>query len=1057
MEEGLLKSILDDNQIEFAKFTANPSKFLNIECFHFNLPVHPRFNPFVNIEELRVIEQDVVDLNWLEDVPHLTTLIVFHTQLRDSTGLKFTPLLKKLILERSKLTKFPDISNLKQIEHLSVSTNPIKEITFPKCNTIKILDISSCGLHSLSNTLLNIPNLQTLLIGGNRFHDFSILDVLSKLDNLVELNIYDPNYGDNPICTLPNYNVISLSMLPQVTFLDTYKVTDRIRQAAIQKKADTRLYYIAKSASDMSEISTKYSELARNASAQVSKITSKISVNSNELARIYSILDEAEFISNTMNEFYRLSSMLSFDSGGTILFNKIEDLNEYEMPSSIKILSDAKLTAVWNISHLPLLSLLEEGHAKLEKTDYYVKLPSLEAGVSAIQEWTQTKSFDKTESFCVDETVSFCLYCKHSTAGFVPDSLMLFSIPFEEKIAEIDNLVDSIEVSSNEVKQEATETSLVTFKGNFDLTESLVTVNLVDCNIQTLQIFDGMMNLEKIIVPFNEIPTIADVPMLPKLEVLDVSFNKISDVQQLVISSAAVSSNIKEISIYGNPVCEPKSIRFIMNLYPNSEKIFKVRGKSLFIPPNCDNDTFLSSINAISSITVLDLRRLCISTLAPLSDLPQLTTLFASGNDLTTIDFQSDTLEYADFSENKITDYPRNDSFPRLHTLLLNGNQLNSFTSLSSVCALFVGDNNIEELPSSDDLPVLEVLFILGNPVAKSFPDSRFVFALQTLKMLNGNIISPQQRQKINKQFAGVLFFEDIPKILQPKQTTLDLSNKEMRDVNALTSQNLASLDLSNNLIASIDWMYNSVPHLQQLLLQNNQLQALNFITAVPKIKVLNLSGNKLSDAHLDSLCAMKLPHLTSLGLANNNLKRAPMFYSFQSLESIDVSHNFIATVDKSAFECPTLKILNLGYNSLRKLDNVGVPSLLSLDVSHNRITSADEVGKLRICQKILKFWFNDNPLSQRIVPRIRCLCMLQSLQEMDSKMVTESDLSQVRILLEQSGASLPGPSPAPAPMLSGRGNSNSRVNNVIIQPGLPQLNPSQGQRGTKGKSRYPR
>lgn len=1060
MEASLLRSILDDNLIDPNKFASDPSKFLKIECFLFNLPIHPKFNPFSNIEELRIIEQDVVDLNWLEDLPHLSTLIIFHTQLKDASGLKFSPLLKKLVLEKGKLTTFPDISFLKQLEHLSLSNNLLKEIpVFPKTNSLKTLDISACGLHQLSDTILNIPNLQTLLIGGNKFHDFSILDPLSKLEKLEELNIYDPNYGTNPICNLPNYNVISLSMLPQVTFLDTFKVTDKLRQEAVQKKADTKLYYIAKSASNMSDISTKYSELARNTSNQITKITIKPSISSkkDDFSKIYSILDEAEFISNTVSEFYRLSSMLSFDSGGSISFTQVDD---FELPVSVKILSNAKLTASWKIVHLPLLSLLEENHAKLEKTDYYIKLNKLEDSVQMLQEWTSTKKFDKSETFCVDDSLSFCLYCKHSLTGLVPEALLLFSIPYEEKLTEIENIIDSIETSKGYMNQKSSDTSLFAFKENFELSESLVSIHLIDCNIQTLQIFDGLMNLQTLLIPFNNIPTITDMPLLPKLEVIDVSFNKITEVQQLVISSAAVRSNIKEIYIYGNPICEPKSLRFLMNLYPNSEKVFKIRRKLLYIPPNCDDTEFLTSIDAHNSITVLDLRRLCISSLSALSQLPNLTTLFASGNDITTIDFQSNSLEYADFSENQISEYPKNESFPKLQTLLLNGNQLNCFAPLPTISALFVGNNQITDMPKPDDFPQLEVLFILGNPVAKSFPDSRFIFGLQTLKMLNGNIIPPTVRAKINRQFSGVLFAEDIPKLLQPKQTTLDLSNKEMRDVNALQSEYLSSLDLSSNLIASIDWSYNTFPRLQQLLLQNNMLQSLTFVSAVPSLRVINLSGNKLSDAHVEVLCQMKLPHLTSLSLASNTLKKGPYIARFQTLELLDLSHNFISTIDKGSFECGNLKVLNLSYNSLRKLDNVGTQSLLSLDVSHNRIPTVDEVSKLRVCQRILKFWFSDNPLSQRIAPRIRCLCLLQSLQEMDGKPVSDSDLNQVRILLEQSGVSVQQ-QPLSGRSAGGGGNSssmsgNTRVTQVVMQHGLPQLNPGPGQ-GSKRKTRFPR
>ena len=747
--------------------------------------------------------------------------------------------------------------------------------------------------------------------------------------------------------------------------------------------------------------------------------------------------------------------MLSYESGGTITFNKINP-EDFELPSSIKIISNVKLTYAWNILHLPLISILHEDHAQLEKTDYFIKLENLESSVSILQTWTVTKSFDKTETFVVDEAFAFCIFCKHSTVGFVPEALLMFSVPFEERYEDIESLIDSIESSDppENVSIGTTGTSIVAFQNDFNLNKSLVSVHLVNCNIQTLQVFDGMENLETLLIPFNEIPTLTDMPILPKLTKLDVSFNKISEAQQLVIPSAAMRSNIKDICIFGNPICDPKSLRYVIHLYIDSNKVFRIHGRSLYIPPGCDEEVFLNSIGATNSITVLDLKRLCITTLSPLSQLPHLKTLFASGNDLKSIDFQSETLEYADFSENQISEYPRSDSFPMLQTLLLNSNQLTYFSPLPTVCALFVGDNQISELPISDDFPMLEVLFVSGNPVSKSYQDSRFIFAIQTLKMLNGKIITPQQRQKINRQFSGVLFAEDVPRILQPKQASLDLSNHEMRDVNALSSQNLASLDLSNNLLASIDWLSTSIPRLQQLLLQNNQLQSLGFITAVPQLKVLNLSSNKLSDAHIDSLCTMKLPHLTTLSLANNSLKRAPTIRGFVSLESIDLSHNFIASVDRGVLECPNLKILNLGYNSLRKLDNVGIPSILSLDVSHNRIPSVDEVAKLRTCQRILKFWFNDNPLSQRIVPRIRCLTLLQTLQEMDGKMVTESDLSQVRILLEQSGVSFAQPTTT-STIHAGRANTNSRVNNVVMQPGLPQLNPNQPQRNTKGKGRF--
>lgn len=174
-----------------------------------------------------------------------------------------------------------------------------------------------------------------------------------------------------------------------------------------------------------------------------------------------------------------------------------------------------------------------------------------------------------------------------------------------------------------------------------------------------------------------------------------------------------------------------------------------------------------------------------------------------------------------------------------------------------------------------------------------------------------------------------------------------------------------------------------------------------------------------------------------TLNLSSNAFRKLEPFSSqhFPALEILDLSHNFIAGCCPGAFSCGKLQLLDMSYNSMRKLDHVGVASLVSLDVSHNRITSVDEVEKLRVCTQIRVFAFNDNPLSQRISHRIRCLCLLRSVSTMDGRTVTESDLSQVRTILEQNEG-------MPPPMISG---CAAKLNTVIVQPNLPQLSQQTG------------
>jgi hypothetical protein len=56
---------------------------------------------------------------------------------------------------------------------------------------------------SKNPTITNLTGLQTLLLGEDNFHDYSLFVTLANLP-LTEVNLYDQNYVDNPICNFPN-------------------------------------------------------------------------------------------------------------------------------------------------------------------------------------------------------------------------------------------------------------------------------------------------------------------------------------------------------------------------------------------------------------------------------------------------------------------------------------------------------------------------------------------------------------------------------------------------------------------------------------------------------------------------------------------------------------------------------------------------------------------------------------------------------------------------------------------------------------------------------------
>jgi Leucine-rich repeat (LRR) protein len=1045
MEEAVISVILADNQIDESDFKSNPSQITEIECFHFNLPSHPSFKMFPNLLELRLIEQDITDLSWLSDCPNLACLVVFHTQLSDTQGLTSAPGLKKLILERSQLAQFPDISALPQLEHLSVAGNPIGAIdSFPAHSKLRFLNLSACGIQVLSPTITELSNLSTLLLGGNKLFDYSLFDTLAKHEGLREVNVYDPSYEDNPICKFPNYNVISVGKLPQVQLLDTCAVNERTQTACQRKIAEIKLFYVATFASEMSAAATALGKLTRAANALLAERTSAAFCDPHEIAKIYGVLDVAETAEMQFSEFARRAAMMAFESGDTIGFAKADA--GFAIPTGITLDSCATVSAAWRISHLPLASSLPQNVVSTESR--FIRLDRLEDSVPLIRNWTATQEFGEVPSVSVDDPVCSIVHCLVQGERLVPESLIFFAETAEQQLEHIDRFCPKN--TRNTPQPRSSDTDLVVIKSSFELTETLRYIQLVNCSVESLTFFEGLMELRELRLPFNSIKTLNDLPLLPELQILDVSFNAISEMRNLVIESAALRSNLRDVVIFGNPVCEPKTLRYLSTICPNSVKYMSASSR-VFLPVGFDDAEFLKAVIPPkieqATITIIDVRRLCLSSLAPLAQLPHLLTLFASGNDLTTIDFSSASLEFADFSVNSLSSYPEASRFPQLTTLLMNSNCLTSFDQSLDVSALFVGDNDIASLPSQTLLPNLEVLFVDGNPCAKKYPESRFLFALPKLKMLNGTIVSSQLHAKVDKRFTGVLFPEDLPSVLPPMKTSLDLSGREMKDVNCLSSDHLSDLDLSRNSLAAIEWQSPVLPRLVVLNLSENQLQSLDFLRFLPSLRRLNLSRNELSDALFSSLCQIPLLQLNELDVSGNALRKIEGLpgKNFPLLATLDLSRNHISGISSGALECPQLQTLKLSHNSLRVLNNVGVPTLRNLDVSHNRIPSVDEVEKLRPCTQLETFVFSDNPLVQRVVPRIRCLCLLRTVVEMDGKAVTESDLAQVRTLLEANEG-------MPPPMISAR---PAKVNTVILQPTLPQLSAA-GSAKRKAPPRFP-
>ncbi|EAY07200.1 Leucine Rich Repeat family protein [Trichomonas vaginalis G3] len=910
-----------------------------------------------------------------------------------------------------------------------------------------------------------MTKLEILNVAGNQIHTFKIFDILQQMQNLKEVYFYDPNYGTNPICEFPNYDIMVGCLLPQIETIDTFSITKKFRSICESRKREVKIYYSAISANEASYCESLKSEFYRNLDKIISDIPFTIELN-------HEVFDKINEIASRFDHYYKEFKytatelpMLEYKTAGllhsTRLLEDYQEWNDFSSNISQFVERSTKLdiAAIWEISNVGATHFLEE--FKAQKTPKVIVYDLASEAISALCNWTESQHEFSSIINPKSQDTYFVVFCdvveQNNEVESAPTYLMMVSTPTDSLLTECENLISQMIKQSQKLKEISDGETLVQVQNKFTLTETLTKITLINCEINSLAAFNGLINLKELNVPFNRIESITDLPPLPALSVLDISFNLVENVNYLIPNDKSMIDNISQMYIIGNPVYSHTTNMFIKTIFKGLQN--DKPSSVLFSPPN-DDTFYLTSLSnnfsSLENLQTLDISSNAITTLKPLCKLQKLTKLMASGNQLTKIDIASQNLTYLDVSSNFIEEMPISQTLPSLQFLLMPNNKLKKLQQFTSLLALFIGNNDIDEIPQSNFYPNLIILSMENNPLMEEVDMNRLLFQFKTLKMLNGQPIKQSQHNKVQNQLQGILFPEEIGALLKKGQTSLDLSEKNYKNVDILASDTLQALNLSNNNLSEIKWPKNPFPKLQNLMISGNSLTNFDFLLCLPHLRALDLSNNKIGDSLCKILVTFQLHNLKSLNLSYNSIKTHPILprSNFPNIELLDLSHNYVMTIERGTFSELQLLSSDLSYNSLKKLDNINCQSLTFLDVSHNRITTVDEVEKLRNLTNLAKFNFNDNPLNQRTIHRIRVLCILRSVKEIDGKPVTESDLMQVKQILEQNSAMgvLP-PEPQAPP-----GKVN-RINNIIMSPNLPALHeaPTPKRNKDRPNPRFPR
>lgn len=200
---------------------------------------------FIGLETLTLCGCGIMSLAGLDSCVHLTKLWLNQNQIDELPGLVNCKKLEELYLCSNNLHILG--SNLLGLEKLKILWVADNKITSLKgLNYVpQLIEVNAAQnqIETIGGTLENNLKLQSLTLAGNRIAKFREIEEMTALPALVDLNFADPDFGENPICSLCNYWTFILYHLPNLKTFDKFCISEEAQKQAESTYLKKHLYY----------------------------------------------------------------------------------------------------------------------------------------------------------------------------------------------------------------------------------------------------------------------------------------------------------------------------------------------------------------------------------------------------------------------------------------------------------------------------------------------------------------------------------------------------------------------------------------------------------------------------------------------------------------------------------------------------------------------------------------------------------------------------------------------------------------------------------------------
>ena len=199
---------------------------------------------FVGLRTLSLAANAIVEMKGLDTLVNLENLWLNENEITRIQGLDNNTKLQKLYLSDNKIQKMENMQNCTALETLYINGNQIEMVeNLETLVNLKNLNLAENRIEIIGSAFDFCQSLIDLNLSANCIGNFREVLNFSRLPSITRVFFSDPNYGENPICTLCNYQTYVLYHLSKLSQLDSMDIAEDAKNYAEATFMKKRMYY----------------------------------------------------------------------------------------------------------------------------------------------------------------------------------------------------------------------------------------------------------------------------------------------------------------------------------------------------------------------------------------------------------------------------------------------------------------------------------------------------------------------------------------------------------------------------------------------------------------------------------------------------------------------------------------------------------------------------------------------------------------------------------------------------------------------------------------------